>query len=140
MTDADFKAVAPAKPPLRVLVVDRNAEMLDLLGTLLEHHGCSVSCTPCADEALALATQFRPHAVCSSIVLGRVDGFTLASRLRALPETAASLLIAVSGRQHPEDQANALAAGFDHFIAKPFMLDEVITPLNALRLSLNPPA
>lgn len=125
---------------LRVLVVDRNPEMLDLLGALLEHHGCSIACAPNADEALTLAAQFRPHAVCSGIVLGQVDGFTLASRLRTLPETAASLLIAVSGRHHPGDRANAHAAGFDHFVVKPFVLDEVMAPLIAFGQSLNRPA
>lgn len=132
-------AGAVVRVSLRVLVVDRNPEMLDLLGALLEHHGCSVACAPNADQALALATEFRPHAVCSGIVLGNVDGFTLATRLRARPETAATLLIAVSGRHHPEDKANARAAGFDHFVVKPFILDDVMAPLIALGQSLNRP-
>ncbi|WLI87687.1 response regulator [Massilia sp. R2A-15] len=133
----NIPAGALAQAALRVLVVDRNPEMLDLLGTLLEHHGCAVACAASADQALALAPEFQPHAVCSGLVLGGVDGFTLASRLRALPETAASLLIAVSGRHHPDDKASARAAGFDHFVVKPFILDEVVAPLLALRQTLN---
>lgn len=143
MTDATLAAIRPAvaagQLPLRVLVVDRNCEMLDLLGALLEHHGCSVATASTARQALAFAADFRPHAVCSGIVLGEVDGFALATCLRALPETASSLLIAVSGRRHPDDIASARLAGFDHFVVKPFILDDVMAPLVALGQSLNRP-
>ena len=142
MTDAAFAPPRMAdqhtQPPLRVMVVDRNAAVLELLAALLEHHGCSVVCVARADLALAKVTEFRPHAVCSGIVLDDSDGFTLATRLRTLPETASSLLMAVSGRHRPDDQSAAREAGFDHFIVKPFALEEVMAPLIALRQTLPP--
>lgn len=142
MTDAAFALLQLAgqntPPLLRVMVVDRNAALLDLLAALLEYHGCSVACVASADRALAMVTEFRPHAVCSGIVLDDSDGFTLATRLRTLPETASSLLMAVSGRHHPDDQSAAREAGFDHFIVKPFMLEDVMAPLIALRQTLTP--
>lgn len=48
-----------------------------------------------------------------------MDGYELARRLRAAPETASSLLIAVTGYGQESDRESALAAGFDHHLIKP---------------------
>lgn len=59
-----------------------------------------------------------------------MDGYELAQQLRALPETARSSLIAVTGYGQAEDKERAKAAGFDHYLVKPAKLADVLSLLS----------
>lgn len=58
-----------------------------------------------------------------------MDGYELADRLRALPETRRSRLIALTGYGQPQDKERAVQAGFDHHLAKPAKPGEVLSLL-----------
>jgi CheY-like chemotaxis protein len=108
---------------LRVLVVDDNADAVDMLGQALQLSGCEVAVAHTGQAACELARTFRPAVALLDIGLPDMTGYELARRLRALPEGAALLLIATTGWGQPKDREHALEAGFDHHLTKPIDLD-----------------
>ncbi|WP_126727520.1 PAS domain-containing protein [Tautonia sociabilis] len=115
----------PAEPPappraLRLLVVDDRPDMAKILSRMLRAEGHEVAEAGDAEQALALARRLRPEVVISDIGLpGPVDGYGLAEALRADPDTASALLIAVTGYARADDRDRAFRSGFDEHLTKP---------------------
>lgn len=104
----------------RVLIVDDNVAAARLLGLLLTKVGRhEVRLAHDGPAAIAVAGDFAPDIVLLDIGLPKVDGYEVARRLRGLPETSDSLLIALTGYGSEEDRCRALAAGFDEHLVKP---------------------
>jgi PAS domain S-box-containing protein len=117
---ANLAPVAPVQgAPLRVLVVDDNADAAAMLGMVLESMGHQVTLEHGAQAALARARLMRPDVCILDIGLPEIDGNELARRLHAQPENAGAVLIAVTGYGHDSDRRQSLAAGFAHHLVKP---------------------
>ena len=112
-------AVPPSGQGLRVLVVDDNADAAAMLAMVLETYGHDVQVEHGSLAALARAQGERPDVCILDIGLPDIDGYELAERLRAQPETRDAVLVAVTGYGHDSDRRKALAAGFDHHLVKP---------------------
>jgi len=110
----------------RVLIVDDNEDAAEMLSLLLESQGHEVWVCHHASDALSRAKQSSPTILFLDIGLPDMDGYELARRLRLLPETARSLLVAVTGYGQPQDKERALQAGFDHHLVKPVKLGDVL--------------
>jgi PAS domain S-box-containing protein len=104
---------------LRILVVDDNVDAASMLGMLLEAAGHDVVVEHESRRALERATSEAPRVCILDIGLPEMDGNELAQRLRASPQTAGAVLIAVTGYGQDSDRGQALAAGFDHHLVKP---------------------
>lgn len=104
---------------LRIMVVDDNVDAAAMLALLLETQGHQVLVEHDSTRALQAARAVAPHVCLLDIGLPDMDGYELARRLRAQPETTASVLIAVTGYGQESDRENSLAAGFDHHLIKP---------------------
>jgi PAS domain S-box-containing protein len=111
--------------PLRLLVVDDNADAAATLGMLLEACGYEVAVENDSQRALARARRERPDAALLDIGLPDMDGNELARRLRADAHTAGIALIAVTGYGQEQDRRAALEAGFDHHLVKPVDMDRL---------------
>ncbi|MBA3463217.1 MAG: response regulator [Deltaproteobacteria bacterium] len=105
--------------PLRVLIVDDNADAAELLAELVGSIGHQVTVAHDATSAIEIAKDFAPQAALLDIGLPVVDGYELARLLRQLPSCADTLLIAITGYTQPEDRERALRAGFAHHLGKP---------------------
>ena len=104
---------------LRILVVDDNIDAALMIAMLLEASGHQVMVEHGSHRALERALG-EPLQVCLiDIGLPDMDGNELAKRLRAQPETAELVLIAVTGYDQNDDRRHALAAGFNHYLVKP---------------------
>lgn len=112
-------AGAAAAHPLRILVVDDNRDAASTLSMLLEAMGHQVSVEHDPRRALENAEGAPPDVYLLDIGLPGIDGHELAARLRARPENSGATLIALSGYSQERDRDRALAAGFDHHLAKP---------------------
>jgi PAS domain S-box-containing protein len=128
---APLQPDAPARrgTGLRLLVVDDNVDAATTLAMLLEASGHEVFIEHESLRALELSRSARPDACLLDIGLPEMDGNELARRLRAQPETAHSVLIAVSGYGQETDRRTALDAGFAHHLVKPVDLDALTTLL-----------
>jgi CheY-like chemotaxis protein len=80
-----------------------------------------------ASDALVLARKNRPQILLLDIGLPDIDGYELVRRMRAMPETAHSTIIALTGYGQPEDIARALKAGFDRHLVKPVAIDDLVS-------------
>jgi PAS domain S-box-containing protein len=105
-------------PPLRVLVVDDNADAADLLGELLQVRGHDVRVVGTAPDALVALEQFPADVALLDIGLPGMDGYELARRIRerGAPNPC---LIAMTGYGRPSDRERAREAGFDDHLVKP---------------------
>ena len=118
-------ALAGGDAGLRVMVVDDNVDAAQMLAALLEVQGHAVSVEYDGRGALARAREERPDVLLLDIGLPDIDGYELARRLRAQPENAGAMLVALTGYGQRQDREDARAAGFDHYLVKPADMGEV---------------
>jgi PAS domain S-box-containing protein len=104
---------------VKILVVDDNEDAASMLAMLLEASGHRVMVEHSSRAGLERARQEAPQVCILDIGLPEMNGIELAKRLRAQPETARSLLIAVTGYGQDQDREQTRAAGFDHHLVKP---------------------
>jgi PAS domain S-box-containing protein len=105
--------------PLRVLVVDDNADAADSMVMLLRMQGHEVDAAYDGATALETARARRPQVVLLDIGLPILSGYEVARRLRGQGGADSLLLVALTGYGHEESRRQARAAGFDHFLVKP---------------------
>ena len=114
----------------RVLVVDDEAMLADLLSQALRHEGWETATAKDGLDALAKATSFQPDVVILDVQMPRMDGLETLERLRARdPELPVLFLTA---RDAVADRVQGLRAGADDYVTKPFSLDEVIARIRAI--------
>lgn len=117
---------------LRIMVVDDNVDAASMLAMLLEAAGHRVLVEHGSRKALERARNEAPEVCLLDIGLPEIDGNELANRLRAQPETANSVLIAVTGYGQESDRSQALAAGFNHHLVKPVDTAKLTAILEAI--------
>jgi PAS domain S-box-containing protein len=123
---------AQAREPgrLKLLVVDDNEDAALTLGMLLEACGHEVIVEHQSLRSLERARLERPDACLLDIGLPEMDGNELARRLRAQPETANSVLIAVTGYGQEQDRQLAFESGFRYHFVKPVDMDKLVAVLD----------
>jgi CheY-like chemotaxis protein len=114
----------------RVLIVDDNKDAAEMLRLLLEAAGHEAFIAYNGHDALAVAQGTMLAVLFLDIGLPDMDGYELARRLRALPETSRSLLVAVTGYGQPQDMEHAREAGFDRHLVKPVKHGEILSLLS----------
>jgi PAS domain S-box-containing protein len=122
---------------LKVLVVDDNRDGADACAALLELSGHHVQTAYTGRRALELAEILRPHVVLLDIGLPDLDGYQLATKIRATPWGGGIILIAVTGWGQQEDRRRAFEAGFDHHMTKPVAAETVESLLQSLHLTVH---
>lgn len=122
--------------PARVLVIDDEPNILELLTAALRLSGFEVSGASSGAEALRAAADFRPDIVVLDVMLPDQDGFTVARRLRAGGNPVPVLFL--TARDGVEDRIAGLTAGGDDYVSKPFSLDEVVLRLRAILRRVQP--
>ncbi|HSK08987.1 MAG TPA: PAS domain-containing protein [Vicinamibacterales bacterium] len=104
---------------LKVLVVDDNADLVDMLATVVERAGHDVRKALDGRSAVSAALSYRPDVVLLDIGLPVIGGLEVARELRRRPETAHARLVALTGWGQAEDRRQTAEAGFDHHMTKP---------------------
>jgi PAS domain S-box-containing protein len=116
---------APARAPVRVLLVEDNADAADSLAMLLEILGHRVRVATDGAAALDVAETHRPDVMLVDIGLPGMDGYEVARRVRRDPRLAGVTLVALTGYARDEDRRRALDAGFDCHLVKPVDIDQL---------------
>jgi two-component system, OmpR family, response regulator len=124
----------------RILVVDDEPNIVELLHTALRFVGYDVRAATTGAQTLAIAETFRPELVVLDVMLPDLDGFEVCRRLRGLlPEVRVVFLTA---RNQAADAVTGLTvAGGDEYVRKPFSLDELVARIAlVLNRTARPPA
>ncbi len=130
------EAAAIDAPPRRVLIVDDNVDAANSLCVLLNMKGHETRAVYGAKEALEYAASSKLDLVLLDIGLPVMNGYELARRLRAIPQSHALRIIALTGYGQAEDHERARAAGFDGHLVKPVDLTALERALADWKLPL----
>src|SRR5262245_12984085 len=115
---------------IRVLVVDDEPALAELLSMALRYEGWEVRSEADGMSAVRTAREFRPDAVVLDIMLPDIDGLEVLRRMRGeAPEVPVLFLTA---KDSVEDRVTGLTAGGDDYVTKPFSLEEVVARLRGL--------
>jgi two-component system, OmpR family, response regulator len=118
--------------PARVLVVDDEATIRDLLAGALRFAGFEVEIAACGAEAVRAAASSRPDLILLDVMMPDGDGFEVARRLRAGP--GGIPVVFLTARDEVADRVAGLNLGADDYVTKPFSLDEVLARVRAVLL------
>jgi two-component system, OmpR family, response regulator len=114
----------------RILVVDDEPYITDLLGAALRFEGFSVEVAATGQEAIGMAQRGRHDLVLLDVMLPDVSGTEVCRRLRA--EGLATPVLFLTARDATEDKVAGLTVGGDDYVSKPFSLDELVARIHAI--------
>ena len=114
----------PTTPEAKVLVVDDEPNIVELLTMSLRYAGFEVASAANGRDAVREAQSFRPDLVVLDVMLPDLDGFDVLRRLRG--EGARTPVIYLTARDATEDKITGLTIGADDYVTKPFSLEELI--------------
>lgn len=115
---------------VRILLVENEAKLANLLVRGLEEEGYAVDLTASGVDAVWFATEHAYDAILLDLGLDDIDGLEVCRRLRAARCWAP--VIAVTARERVEDRVAVLDAGADDYLSKPYSFDELLARLRAL--------
>ena len=129
-SSAHAQLTRPDGSPLRVLAVDDEHSIVELLSMALRYEGWDVRTAGNGTDAVRVAREFRPDAVVLDVMLPDMDGLEVLRRLRA--ESPLLPVIFLTARDGVNDRIAGLTAGGDDYVTKPFSLEEVAARLRGL--------
>ena len=115
---------------LKVLVVDDEPNIVELLTVSLKFQGFEVETANSGPAAIELAHSWKPDAYILDVMMPEMDGFELLSKLRA--EGLDAPVLFLTAKDAVEDRIHGLTIGADDYVTKPFSLEEVITRLRVI--------
>ncbi|CAN7217959.1 response regulator transcription factor [Knoellia sp. LjRoot47] len=124
------KLQRPDGSPVRVLVVDDESNLTELLSMALRYEGWEVRAAGTGIKAVKAAREFQPDAVVLDMMLPDFDGLEVLRRMRA--DNDAVPVLFLTAKDAVEDRVAGLTAGGDDYVTKPFSLEEVVARLRAL--------
>ncbi len=114
----------------RILVVDDETSITELIATSLRFVGYEVATAFDGRSALITAEEFKPHALILDVMMPDMDGFEVCRQLRSNGVEAGVLFL--TARDTTEDKVAGLTVGGDDYVTKPFSLEELVARIRAL--------
>jgi two-component system OmpR family response regulator len=114
----------------RVLVVDDEPNIVDVVSMALRFQGFSVESAGTGAEAVSAVGAFHPHLIVLDVMLPDMEGFEVARRLGA--QHARVPIIYLTARDATEDKIRGLSLGGDDYVTKPFSLEELIARIRSI--------
>jgi two-component system OmpR family response regulator len=114
----------------RVLVVDDESNITDLVSMALRYEGFEVETASTGRDAIRLVERFRPELVILDVMLPDVDGFAVTERLKSARVKVPILFL--TARDAVEDKVRGLTLGGDDYVTKPFSLEELVARVRVL--------
>ena len=113
----------------KILIVDDEADIRDILQFNLENAGFNVECASSAEEALSILSD-RHSLILLDVMMGGMSGFKMAETLRGWGNEIPIIFLTAKDRQ--DDLLTGFSSGADDYISKPFSIQEVIARVNAV--------
>jgi len=122
---------ATDRPPV-ILVADDEEDVRDLVCYRLSRSGYEVIAAVDGDEALRLATERDPDLAVLDVMMPKLDGYEVTSRLRADERLRTIPVILLTARAQEDDVSRGFAVGADDYLKKPFNPDELVARVRAV--------
>jgi len=119
-----------ANEPIKVLVVDDEPNIRDLLTTSLRFNGYSVYAVGNGNDAVTAAEKGKPDIILLDVMLPDQSGFAVTKKLRSMGIEVPVLFL--TARDETEDKVTGLTVGGDDYMTKPFSLDEIMARISAI--------
>ena len=135
LTGGEDLDVAKPLDGLRILIVEDDADAIELLSVILRDRGALVRTAVDYDSALRALGETWPDVLVSDIGLPLRDGYDLIRHIRRMQPLGAERLIALAltAFARPEDKAMAMEAGYDDHLGKPLDAFALVSAIRALR-------
>ncbi len=114
----------------RILVVDDEDSITDLVSTALRFVGYDVQTAANGRQALTEASYFMPHLVVLDVMMPGLDGFEVCQRLRANGDAVP--VVFLTARDDHDDKLKGFTRGGDDYVTKPFSLEELVARIRAI--------
>ncbi|MDZ8027522.1 MAG: response regulator [Nostoc sp. SerVER01] len=108
-----------------ILVVEDNDDSLLLISYALESIGCRFICQTDCSATVLVAKEYQPDLILLDILLPGLSGIDVAYHLKQEPLTYNIPVVAVTALASKEDRERILKAGFDDYISKPYMIEDL---------------
>jgi len=128
--DAARGVVADSEQIPRVLVIDDEPNIRELVQVALKFHGCAVTLGICGKDALDLAASEKPDLIVLDVLLPDIDGFEVCRRLRSSGDEVP--VIFLTARDATSDTVTGLTIGGDDYITKPFSVEALVARVRAV--------
>ena len=115
---------------IRVLVVDDEPNIRDLLSASLKFAGYEVQTAINGKQAVEAAVNWQPDIIVLDVMLPDMNGFSITKKLRSMDVTTPVLFL--TARDETQDKITGLTVGGDDYVTKPFSLDEILARLQAI--------
>ncbi len=115
---------------VKVLIVDDEPNIRDLLSTSLRFAGFSVHAVANGADAVTAAEKGNPDIILLDVMLPDMNGFSVTKKIRSMGINAPVLFL--TARDETEDKITGLTVGGDDYMTKPFSLDEIVARINAI--------
>jgi two-component system OmpR family response regulator len=131
---------SPTAPEARLLIVDDEPNIVELLSASLRFAGFEVETAAGGLEAVETARTYRPDLLVLDVMMPGLDGFGVVRRLRQ--EGVRTPVVFLTAKDATEDKVQGLTLGGDDYVTKPFSLEEVVARIRAVlrRVSASPAA
>ena len=118
--------------PEKILVIDDEESVVELLRILLELKGYEVIKAYRAEDGLRKAYRTQPDLVLLDIMMPDMDGFEVCRRLRADPRRAGLRIVMLSAKGRDQEVEKGLGLGADAYVTKPFSTKDLVAQIHAL--------
>jgi len=118
----------------RILVVDDDPDIVELLALNLEAGGYSVESAFDGEQALAMAKKMLPDLVVLDVMMPKMDGMQTLAELRVHPDTCDIPIVMLTAKASDADVWSGWKAGADYYLTKPFDVDELMRFISYLQV------
>ena len=119
----------------KVLVIDDEPEITDIVETFLTEAGYVVSVENASRNAAVKARQFKPDVVLLDIMMPEMDGYQTCQAIKQDPELVNVPIIFLTGKDRTDDMGRSFKVGGDMFIKKPFSCERLLEIINLVIMS-----
>ncbi|MFQ5453758.1 MAG: PleD family two-component system response regulator [Candidatus Zixiibacteriota bacterium] len=119
----------------KILVIDDELEITEIVKTFLTEYGYQVLCENSAEKAIKKAKEFKPNIILLDIMMPGIDGYSICQELKKDPEFASIPVIFLTGKDRSDDMGRSFKSGGDMFIKKPFSCERLLEIVNIVLIS-----
>jgi DNA-binding response OmpR family regulator len=115
----------PKERQPKILVIDDEPEITDIVETYFENLGYTVETANGGHEGVETARTFKPNLVLLDIMMPETSGYEICTELKRMPELSGVPVVFLTGRDTREDSGRSFQVGGDMFVKKPFSCERL---------------